>query len=240
MKNNIKLIYISVLWVMLGLSSCASLTGNSHLTEKEIATKKANVLVTKATVILEEMTLMPDKGIPTALLQASEAIVIIPNMLKVGFGVGANLGQGLAVIRQADRQWSYPVLIKMGGGSLGLQIGAQASDIILVFKNRKGINSMVNGNFTLGADVGIAAGPVGVTTEAGTDIKFESEIYSYSRSKGLFAGVSLKGQVLEVDNPGNLNLYGDVVSADDIFAGHLTTSSSAVENLRNKLKEIAP
>ncbi len=234
--------YFTLVLMVFGLGGCASLGMSTQdgLTEQERAVQKINTLIEKSIIVLEEITQSPDNSIPAALLTASEALVIIPNMVKVGFGVGANLGKGIAMIRQDDRTWSNPVVVKMGGGSFGLQIGAQATDIILVLRNRNGVENLLESQMTLGADLGIAAGPVGVATEAGTNLKFDSEIYSYSRSKGLFAGVSLKGQVIEIDKPSNLNLYEKVVSAADIFMNRVTTSANVVKQLKRKLHELAP
>jgi lipid-binding SYLF domain-containing protein len=237
--------YLTILLVVLGLGSCTTLGGSgadstNNSTEK-VAIESVNTLIEKSLIVLAEIMQSRDNTIPASLLQVAEALIVVPDMFKIGFGVGANLGKGIAMVRQDNRTWSNPVIITMGGGSLGLQIGAQETDIVLVFKNRQGLENLVAGSMTLGADLGIAAGPIGVATEAGTDTKFNSEIYSYSRSKGLFAGVSLKGQKVEIDKSSNLSLYGKLVSAADIFANRVTaTSVNVVNNLKNKLKKLAP
>ena len=234
-----------ILLTILGLGSCATLGRNgadstSHLTDK-VAIETVNTRIEKSMIVLEEMIQSSDKAIPSSLLRAAEALIVIPDMFKIGFGIGANLGQGIAMVRQDDRTWSSPVMISMVGGSLGLQIGAKETDIILVFKNRQGLENLVTGSMTLSADLGIAAGPVGVATEAGADSQFNSEIYSYSRSKGLFAGVSLKGQKIEVDESANLSLYGKVVNVADIFANRVSaTSLNVVNDLKNELRKLSP
>lgn len=234
---------VTILLMVLGLGSCATLGGNgadSTSTEK-VAIETVNTLIEKSMIVLEEIMQSPDNSIPSSLLQVAEALIVVPDMFKIGFGIGANLGKGIAMVREDDRTWSNPVMISMGGGSLGLQIGAQETDIVLVFKNRQGLENLVTGSMTLGADLGIAAGPVGVATEAGADTKFNSEIYSYSRSKGLFAGVSLKGQKVEVDDSSNSSLYGKLVNAADIFANRVTaTSLNVVNSLKTKLRKLAP
>jgi lipid-binding SYLF domain-containing protein len=238
--------YLIILLMVLGLGGCTTLGGSgedstSNSTEKPVAIETVNTLIDKSLIVLQEIMQSQDNTIPVSLLQAAEALIVVPDMFKIGFGIGANLGKGIALVRQDDRSWSNPVMITIGGGSLGLQIGAQESDIVLVFKNSQGLENLVAGSMTLGADLGIAAGPIGVATEAGADTKFNSEIYSYSRSKGLFAGVSLKGQKVEVDKSSNLSLYGKLVSATDIFANRVTaTSLNVVNNLKSKLKKLAP
>jgi SH3 domain-containing YSC84-like protein 1 len=245
-KRPIHFHHLTLLLMVLGFSGCATLGGNgadstSNLTTNKVAIETVNTRIEKSMIVLEEMIQSSDKAIPSSLLRAAEALIVIPDMFKIGFGIGANLGQGIAMVRHDDRTWSSPVMISMGGGSLGLQIGAKETDIILVFKNRQGLENLVTGSMTLSADLGIAAGPVGVSTEAGADSQFNSEIYSYSRSKGLFAGVSLKGQKIEVDESANVSLYGKVVNVADIFANRVSaTSLNVVNNLKNKLRQLSP
>ncbi|BAP55634.1 hypothetical protein THII_1337 [Thioploca ingrica] len=237
--------FVTILLMVLGLGSCATLGGDgadstSNSTDK-VAIETVNTLIEKSMIVLEEIMQNPDSTIPSSLLQVAEALIIVPDMFKIGFGIGANLGKGIAMVREDDRTWSNPVMISMGGGSFGLQIGAQETDIVLVFKNRQGLENLVTGSMTLGADLGIAAGPVGVATEASADSQFNSEIYSYSRSKGLFAGVSLKGQKVEVDKSSNLSLYGKLVNVADVFANRVSaTSLNVVNNLKNKLRKLSP
>lgn len=244
-KSSVYFHSVTVLLTVLGLGSCATFSENgagstSHLTNKE-AIETVNTRIEKSMIVLEEMIQSSDKAIPSALLRAAEALIVVPDMFKIGFGIGANLGQGIAMVRQDDRTWSSPVMISMGGGSFGLQIGAKETDIILVFKNRQGLENLVTGSMTLSADLGIAAGPVGVATEAGADSQFNSEIYSYSRSKGLFAGVSLKGQKIDVDESANLSLYGKAVNVADIFANRVSaTSLNVVNDLKNELRKLSP
>ncbi|MGH8453220.1 MAG: lipid-binding SYLF domain-containing protein [Nevskiales bacterium] len=165
-------------------------------------------LAEDAATIVEELAGIPESGIPVRLLEDAYAIAVIPDVIKVGFLLGGRHGKGLLVVRTPEREWSNPVFITLTGGSFGLQIGAQSTDVILVFKNPRSIDNIVNGKVTLGADAAIAAGPVGRRGEAATDSQLQAQIYSYSRSKGLFAGVSLEGAALQIDGDANADFYG--------------------------------
>lgn len=159
------------------------------------------------------------ESMPPAMLQKAEGIAIFPNMIKGGFILGVNYGKGVLCIRNPDRSWSAPVLVTMGGGSLGFQAGVQAADIVLVFATPRSLQGILNGQkVTLGADASIAAGPVGRQVNAGTDVRLGAEIYSYARSRGLFLGVSLGGSDISVDNNANSMLYGRFgVMPADVF-----------------------
>jgi lipid-binding SYLF domain-containing protein len=148
------------------------------------------------------------KDIPAALLSEAHGVAIIPGVIKVGLVVGGQHGRGVVAIRQRDGSWKGPIFITLTGGSIGWQAGAQSTDFVLVFKTQKSVDGMLNGKFTLGADAAVAAGPVGRRAEAATDVELKAEIYSYSRSRGLFAGVSLDGSVLQVDDVSNVSYYG--------------------------------
>lgn len=158
--------------------------------------------------VLEQLLRIPEKTVPPALLSRAYAVAVIPNVVKAAFGVGARRGKGILVIRQDDNSWSNPAFITITGGSVGWQIGAQSTDIILVFKTRKGVDGIENGRLTLGADASVAAGPVGRHTGIATDIQFKAEVYSYSRSRGLFAGIALEGAGITMDRKANAAFYG--------------------------------
>jgi lipid-binding SYLF domain-containing protein len=158
--------------------------------------------------VLQEIARIPEQSIPPALLRQAEAIAIIPGVYKVGFVVGGRYGKGVLAIRDQQGDWGNPFFITLTGGSVGWQIGAQATDLILVFKDRGRAEAIKEGRFTLGADAAVAAGPMGRQAAAATDIRLESEIYSYSRSRGLFAGISLEGAVLEPDRQAISDYYG--------------------------------
>jgi lipid-binding SYLF domain-containing protein len=161
------------------------------------------------------------ESLPPAMLQRAEGIAIFPNMIKGGFILGVNYGKGVLSVRKPDRTWSAPVLVTMGGGSLGFQAGVQAADIVLVFATPRSLQGILNGQkVTLGADASIAAGPVGRQANAGTDARLGAEIYSYARSRGLFLGVSLGGSDISVDHNADSMLYGRFgVTPADVFEG---------------------
>lgn len=161
----------------------------------------------EATAVLNEIMEIPEQKIPPVLLRNAYGIAIIPGMLKAGFLVGARYGEGILVMHKADGTWSNPLCVTLTGGSFGLQIGAQSTDVILVFKTQRSVEAITGGKFTLGADVSVAAGPVGRHAEAATDVVLSAEIYSYARSRGLFAGVALEGAALQIDYYGNSVLY---------------------------------
>ena len=180
------------------------------------------------------------ESMPPAMLQKAEGIAIFPNMIKGGFILGVNYGKGVLSVRNPDRTWSAPVLVTMGGGSLGFQAGVQAADIVLIFATPRSLQGILNGQkVTLGADASIAAGPVGRQVNAGTDARLGAEIYSYARSRGLFLGVSLGGSDLSVDNNANSMLYGRFgVTPTDVFQnrgiGIRPEVQQLVENLNAK------
>jgi lipid-binding SYLF domain-containing protein len=165
--------------------------------------------VADATDVLDQLLRIPERAIPPTLLSRAYAVAIIPNVVKVGFGLGARRGKGILVVRQDDSSWSNPAFVTLTGGSVGWQIGAQSTDIILVFKTRKGVDGIDNGKLTLGADASIAAGPVGRQASAATDIEFQAEVVSYSRNRGLFAGISFEGAGVTMDRTANVAFYSD-------------------------------
>ena len=174
--------------------------------------------VADATDVLDQLLRIPEQGIPATLLSRAYAVAVIPNVVKVGFVLGVRHGKGILVVRQDDSSWSNPAFIALTGGSVGWQIGAQSTDIILVFKTRKGVDGIANGKLTLGADASIAAGPVGRQASAATDMVFQAEIMSYSRARGLFAGVSFEGTGVTMDRKANVAFYGDTaMSPERIF-----------------------
>jgi len=169
--------------------------------------------------VIEQLTRIPEKSVPPALLSRAYAVAVIPNVVKAAFGLGARRGKGILVIRQDDNSWSNPAFITLTGGSVGWQVGAQSTDVILVFKTRKGVDGIENGELTLGADASVAAGPVGRSTAISTDIEFQAEVYSYSRSRGLFAGLALEGAGVTMDRKANAAFYGSSsMTPERIFA----------------------
>jgi lipid-binding SYLF domain-containing protein len=187
--------------------------------------------------VLKEIMLAPDKRVPSDLLNNAFAVAVIPDVIKAGFVIGGRHGVGLVSIKTNDGTWSNPSYVSMTGGSIGFQAGVQSTDVILVFRTQRGVDSIVHGKFTLGADASVAAGPVGRDAHAATDAQLKAEIYSYSRSRGLFAGVALDGSVLAIDNDANQAVYGDGVTPRRIFAGGVNNVPDAVVDFRDRLEE---
>jgi len=195
------------------------------------AATKQEKKVADATDVLDQLLRIPEQSIPPSLLSRAYAIAVIPNVVKIGFGLGARRGKGILVVRREDNSWSNPALLNLTGGSLGFQIGIQSSDIFLVFKTRKGVEGIENGKLTLGADASIAAGPVGRHTSAATDLKFRAEVYSYSRARGLFAGVSFEGAGLTMDRKSNAAFYGSPsITPEQIFESSGNVAPQAANN----------
>jgi lipid-binding SYLF domain-containing protein len=184
--------------------------------------RRANETVESAVDVLKDSTAIPEKGIPQELLKDAEAVAIIPDVIKAGFVVGGRFGRGVILVKDKDGNWSYPIFVSLTGGSIGWQAGAQATDVVLVFKTKKGVERILKGRdkFTLGGDAAIAAGPLGRQAAAATDVQLKAEIYSYSRSRGLFAGVSLDGSAIRVDHRADDAFYRrDDITPSDILAG---------------------
>ncbi len=190
-------------------------------------TKEEERLTSAATAFGEIMS-APDKGIPGPLLEKADCVVIIPGMKKGGFIVGGRYGKGLVSCRdKAKTGWGAPAMLEMGGGSFGLQIGASAVDVVMLVMERGGMDSLLKDKFTLGADASIAAGPVGRASTAETDAAMKAKILSYSRSRGVFAGLELSGASLNQDGDANTALYGKKIDAPDILGGKVQSPSPA-------------
>lgn len=188
-----------------------------------------------ATIVLNELRAIPESAIPPALLDRAYAIAIIPDMIKIGVGIAGRHGSGVMTVRQPDG-WSPPVFIKLSGGSVGWQAGLQTSDLVLVFTNERGVQNITRGKLTLGADASIAAGPVGRHTSAATDGRFRAEVYSYSRARGLFAGVSVEGASLRIDDKANAAYYvAPAITADAIIAGQVDRVPDSAVSFRRSL-----
>jgi len=198
--------------------------------------------VARAVEVLREMIDLPEEGLPSRILEKCHGIAVIPGVIKAAYGFGGQYGRGLLVIRNEDGTWSNPAFISLIGGSLGWQIGVQKADIVLVFKTAKSIDNIAAGKVTLGADLSVTAGPVGRSAEASTDLDMEAEIYSYSRSKGLFAGISIKGASIQIDKDANKAFYGNSdLTAHDILYDRTVEAHPVVEDLRKALaKRTAP
>jgi SH3 domain-containing YSC84-like protein 1 len=180
-----------------------------------------------ATDVFHDIMATPDKAIPEELLESAKCIAIIPGEKKAAFVVGGNYGKGIATCRTPEGAWSSPLFIAVGGGSVGFQIGGSSTDVVMVFRNDKGLHSLLSDKFKIGADATAAAGPVGRHAAADTDAKMNAEILTYSRSKGLFAGVSLDGAVVQPDKSGNHAMYGPDVTRREILSGSVKPPQAA-------------
>jgi len=175
-------------------------------------------LVEECGKVLGEIQKMPDQNIPEDLIRKCEAIAIFPNTVSLGLGIGGKYGQGIIMVRNKNGVgWSSPAIFTLAGGSLGWQIGGQATDIVLLIMNRRSVDGILQGKLKLGADAAVSAGPVGRNAEASTDAQLKGGILSYSRSRGLFVGIKLEGAVIKEHKDGNAILYGQALSADEIL-----------------------
>ncbi len=190
-----------------------------------------------ATRVLDEIMQSPDRAVPRRLLEDAYAIAVIPDVVKAGLLIGGRRGRGVVSVRTPDGTWSHPSFLTLTGGSIGFQAGVQSTDVILVFRSARGVDSIVNGKFTLGADAAVAAGPVGRNAQASTDADLRAEIYSYSRSRGLFAGVALDGAVLSIDHRANQSSYGRNITPRAVFEGRVNVSPDQAVDFRDRLEE---
>ena len=199
---------------------------------------REDVRAGEAVRVVEQIQSIPESAIPDRLLDEAKAIVVVPDTIKAGFVFGGRHGLGLMSVKTADGTWSNPVFVKLAGASFGLQAGVQSADVILVFRSERGLDSIVNGKVTLGADAGVAAGPVGRNAAAATDGQLKAEIWSWSRARGLFAGIALDGAVLSIDNGANSSTYGNAVTPRAVFEGRAPQApSAAIVAFRDALEE---
>lgn len=197
-------------------------------------------IVGSAVDVLDEIAAIPEQGIPPQLLQDARGIAVVPGLIKIGLILGARHGRGVLSVRDPSGGWSNPVFVTLTGGSLGYQVGAQSSDIVLVFKSDKSIEGILKGKFTLGADAGVAAGPVGRRAEAATDAQLKAEIFSYSRSRGAFIGVSLEGSAMLIDDDANAGYYGkEGVLPAEIVSGSGVSAPRGAGKLKDTLRNLA-
>lgn len=188
--------------------------------------------------VLAEIQAIPESSIPDKLLDEAKAIVIVPDTIKAGLVLGGRRGRGVLSVRTADGGWSNPSFVTLTGGSIGLQVGVQSADVVLVFRSERGLDSIVNGKFTLGADAGVAAGPMGRNAAAATDGQMKAEIWSWSRARGLFAGVALDGAVLSIDDKANEAVYGQDTTPRMIFEDRASQPpSSVIAGFRERLAD---
>jgi lipid-binding SYLF domain-containing protein len=215
--------------VMLPFMLCIFFIIGSAFTDGSKETERVH----NASNVLKDFGKMKE-SIPHDLISECEGIVIIPKLINAGFVVGGKRGRGVAMVKMGDGKWSDPVFVTLTGGSIGAQIGVQSVDLVLVFRHKGVLAKVKNGDFTVGGDASAAAGPVGRSTSANTDYKMDAEIYSYSRSRGLFAGISINGSNLAIDKTANANFYGNDLTSKEIFDTD-KNSSEAVKTLKASL-----
>jgi lipid-binding SYLF domain-containing protein len=217
---------------MLAAALVALVASSSPWVSKSSARTKGDDDTTKrlnaAADVMRDIMAAPDKGIPQDLLDKSICAVIVPNVKKGAFIVGAKYGRGFIVCRnQNGRGWSAPAGVKVEGGSVGFQIGGSETDVVMLLMNQSAIDKLLSSKFTIGGDASVAAGPVGRTSSAETDAQLHAELLTYSRTRGLFAGVSLDGATLRPDDDANKDMYGKEMSNKDVVLGSVQAPGSA-------------
>lgn len=190
--------------------------------------------------VFNEIMASPEKGIPEELLDRCECVAIVPSVTKGGFVVGGRYGKGVVMCRRQDHRWTAPSFLTIEGGSVGLQIGLQKIDLVMVVMNRRGMEKLIGDKFTIGADASAAAGPVGRHASAETDLKMAAEILTYSRARGLFAGITLNGAVVKQDKDDNRDFYGREVSAREILLDGTVPTPIEAESLAVTLSRTSP
>ena len=205
-----------------GLAMVATSVAAHGETDKAKLTER----LTDAQAVVQQIMATPDKGIPQSILAGASCVVVIPGYKKAAFVVGGQYGQGVATCR-TPKGWSAPVFVQLAGGSFGFQIGGQSTDLVLIAMNQHGLQDMLRNKFKLGGDAAVAAGPVGRNAQAGTDWKLNAEFLSYSRSKGLFAGINLDGTVLSQNQEDTRTMYGSNLPFETVLKGNQATPPAA-------------
>src|SRR6202521_3514424 len=220
-----------LLWVVVGLASTA-FAADDKASEKA---SKAQDRVQAAADVLNEIQGAPDQGIPSEVLGSAECVAVVPSLLKAGFIVGAHYGRGVASCR-TPKGWSAPAFFTVEGGSFGLQIGGQAVDLVMLVMNDEGMQHLLSSKFKLGADASVAAGPVGRHAAADTDWKLRAQILSYSRARGIFAGLELSGAVISQDKDSTREFYGHMVTSKASLQGEIEPPPGAYPFLQTLAK----
>lgn len=217
-----------LLSLLIATASTASAQSKAKLTDQASQSKKA-------ADVFQQIMHTPDQAIPGAVLDKAECVAVFPRVLKAGLIVGGRGGRGVASCR-TEGGWSAPIFLSLKGGSFGWQIGAQSTDFVMLFMNRSGIDSLLSSQFTVGGDASVAAGPVGRQAGASTDIKLDAQILSYSRSRGLFAGLELKGVVISPENDKIKEAYGKNISPKEILEKGKVKAPAALQSFPAMLK----
>ena len=217
MKKIMSLLVSLLLMSLIGLAGTLAWAGSTREDTVDRMQKSVDVL--------QSIMSTPDNGIPEEVLSGAKCIVIVPDLIKGGFVFGAKYGRGVATCRTPEG-WSAPAFISVGGGSWGLQIGIEDVDLVMLVMNDRGLQHLLSSKFEMTGEGSVAAGPVGRHTSAGTDILMNTEVLTYSRSKGVFAGLTLEGAVIEQDNDSTRAIYGHRMSFRNILSGHASTPAS--------------
>jgi SH3 domain-containing YSC84-like protein 1 len=218
------------------LAAATAAIAFSLLPHSALAQQAETDRVAEAARVLEEVLSAPDKGVPQAIIEKAQAVVVIPSTVKGALLIGAQRGKGVMSTKSASG-WSAPAFVTLTGGSVGFQIGGQATDIVLVVVNERGITNLAQNTFKIGGDASVAAGPVGREATASTDYKLQAQILSYSRARGLFAGVSLAGSTIRADRDANERIYGVGYSTRNIVMERKVEPTAAAEPWLKVLKE---
>jgi len=201
---------------------------------------ESNKRIRESALVLSEIMGAGDKGIPRDLLQKAQCVGVVPNLKRAGFVIGGQYGKGVVTCRVPEHDgWSGVSTVRVEGGSIGLQIGAGETDLVFVVMNQSGMNRLMKDKFTIGADASVMAGPVGRSADAHTDAMMEAEILAYSRSRGVFGGVTLEGATLRPDNDDNAKIYGRPLTQEEILHGHATPTRE-MTGLFDELNRWAP
>ena len=213
-------------FVLLAVAVCAFACSHAFAADDQGKDSKAVDRVQAAGDVLNEIQAAPDTGIPTEILSKAECVAVVPSMLKGGFIFGAKYGRGIASCR-TPKGWSAPAFFTIGGGSFGFQIGGQAVDLVMLIMNQNGMQHLLSSQFALGADASVAAGPVGRHAEGNTDWKMRAEVLTYSRTRGIFAGVTLNGAVIKQDKDSTRDFYGHMVTPKAALTGAIEPPAPA-------------
>jgi len=204
------------------------------------AQRKEARRVEDAIEVFQAIAAIPEKQVPDYMMKNAYGVAIFPGVQKAGLVIGGQYGKGILVVRNEDRSWGYPIFVTLTGGSIGWQIGIQSLDLVLFFRTKRSVDKVLDESFTLGVDVGVAAGPLGRQAGAATDTELKAEIYSYSRSRGFFAGLTLAGASLAIDDDADAAYYGKAdISPSHILKGTGLTPPSSAAELKRVLGEYA-
>lgn len=226
MRKSLVLLLLACLLTCFQTANLSANTNADEETKAPEANTKASGRVEAAGTVLDEIQAAPDKGIPQEILGSAECVAVVPSLLNGGFVFGARYGRGVASCR-AEKGWSAPAFFTIGGGSFGLQIGGQATDVIMLIMNKNGMDNLLSSQFKLGADASAAAGPIGRHAAADTDWKMRAQVLTYSRSRGLFAGLELNGAVIKQDKSSTREFYGRMVPFKTSLKGDVEAPATA-------------